>query len=166
MFPPSRRIANRIIPCRLHVPATPLCVGVITRTGPPVISTRATWTRCAKKAIDWLSGDQNGAEALSVPSISLVLPESRALSHSIGLPFEDAVNATHLPSGEIADDSTVALSGGRMESCTSPAGAVPRRSSPASRRVIAAPNTAPAANIVTGFLEWGTAGPRDLKSGT
>jgi len=68
-----------------------------------------------KKPMLRLSGDQNGWEASSVPARGLASNESSARTHNIGPPFQMAVNATVLPSGEMAKDSNAVLAGGKIE---------------------------------------------------
>ena len=56
----------------------------------------------AKKPIEWLSGDQNGNIAPSVPGTGSADPVINERSHSFGRWSEDATNASFSPSGESA----------------------------------------------------------------
>src|ERR1700683_4065429 len=61
----------------------------------------------AKKARYWLSGDQNGDAASSVPAKTVACCESRGRSHSFVTPFSStAEKANVLPSGDTATGPT------------------------------------------------------------
>src|SRR3954465_12159417 len=74
----------------------------MTRTAPDTMST-ALSLRSAKKAIVWLSGDQNGFDAPSVPSRGRATGDSSDLNQSDVEPWGSlATNARCWPLGEIA----------------------------------------------------------------
>src|ERR1700683_5528691 len=61
----------------------------------------------AKKARYWLSGDQNGYAASSVPAKTVACCESRGRSQSLFTPFSSTPeNANVLPSGDTATGPT------------------------------------------------------------
>ena len=69
---------------------------------PPVIFTFCK-LRAEKNAMYWLSGDQNGADAPSVPGITVACSASSGRSHSIRLPSgPTAEKVRYRPSGDTA----------------------------------------------------------------
>jgi hypothetical protein len=58
----------------------------------------------AKKAIDWLSGDQNGLKASSVPSSRRALVDSRWRKYKRVFVRVVTARTSERPSGEIADE--------------------------------------------------------------
>ena len=67
---------------------------------PPATGIRFSFS-FAKNAKDWLSGDQNGESAPSVPSNSTMAVDPRSRRKSFRRPFRLALNTTRCPSGEI-----------------------------------------------------------------
>jgi hypothetical protein len=80
----------------------------------------------AKNAIEWLSGDQNGRLAFSVPANSRGATESSERSHSRDTPSAVPTNARWRPSGDRANDTASAVGGVETSSRASAAGVGPR----------------------------------------
>src|SRR5688500_866257 len=86
-----------------HVPPPGTTAPASSSTRPLAISSRFT-RASAKKAIDRLSGDQNGSEACSVPANGDAAPFN-GRSHRRGVPPALATNTSWVPSGDIASDT-------------------------------------------------------------
>src|SRR3954463_4226355 len=103
----------------LHVPGGASTAFEIVTTGPPAASIRRSFPE-ATKAIDWLSGDQNGADARAVPASGCALSGSRRRPHRLVLPdLSGATKASCRPSGDTLKRSagaTVSADGGTIDS--------------------------------------------------
>src|SRR5581483_8883089 len=67
---------------------------------PPPTSIRLSLS-AVKKPMEWLSGDQKGNTALSVPGRGCAVIESNGRTKSCVCPSAPAENTTYFPSGEI-----------------------------------------------------------------
>src|SRR5580704_3373676 len=124
-----------MVPSRPHVPPPrPNGASQITRTAPLSRSTMANLP-AAKKPIRWLSGDQNGSSAPSVPLIWWAFDADSARTQSLSFPSgPKATKASRVPSGETEKllCSKYQLDGGRMDERV---GRIDCRPSPAEWRV-------------------------------
>src|SRR5437868_14050314 len=102
---PSRSDEKRMSSRLFHVPASgcdPIGTVQIVCAGPPVRPTFFSLPS-AKNATKWLSADQKGCDAPSVPASVCATAESRDRSHSLFVPSgPNAKNATCPPSGDTA----------------------------------------------------------------
>src|SRR3954465_9513250 len=114
-----RKPLKTISSSRLHVPGGPSIAFEIVTTGPPAASIRRSFPE-AMKAIERLSGDQNGADARAVPASGCAVSLSRRRTHSIVLPeVSGATKASCRPSGDTLKRSagaTVSAEGGTIDS--------------------------------------------------
>src|SRR5215471_18554367 len=116
-----------IVPSRFHAPPRPEGASPTMCTAPRSTSTRFSFPS-AKKPTDWLSGDQKGNEAPSVPAKARSETESSGRTHNLDCPSELATNTIFCPSGEIAIDAGSAVGGVDISKRTSAAGGTPRNS--------------------------------------
>ena len=86
-------------PVVLQLPPLPNVQFVSKRGGPPARSNLLSFPG-EKNPMDCPSGDQNGANAPSVPCSGLALSESMFRSHNLRTPPWLAVKTILLPSGE------------------------------------------------------------------
>src|SRR5215472_9443927 len=112
-----------MVPAGLHEPLilAPVTPDASVNAGPPARSTRLRLLS-AKKPIERLSGDQNGATAFSVPATGWARVESSGRSQSWFWPPElTALNTSFRPSGESANHpfgENDAFSGGAISALT------------------------------------------------
>src|SRR5215470_16155408 len=99
-----------IVPSRFHAPPRPDGASARICTAPRSTSIRFSFPS-AKKPTDWLSGDQKGNEALSVPAKARPETESSGRTHNLDCPSEVATHTIFCPSGEIAIDAGSAVGG-------------------------------------------------------
>src|SRR5262245_65042451 len=92
-------------PPGLHVPPVGNVASARTWTAPLPISIFFNLP-LAKKPNDRPSGDQNGAEALSVSERGRAISDESGLTHSLEAPLSEATNASCRPSGAIAKFGT------------------------------------------------------------
>src|SRR5271154_4486102 len=91
---------KRIVPSAPQVPPRPIAILQRARGGPPDTSIRFSLP-LAKNPNEWLSADQNGNVAPSVPSSGFDAAEPSGLTHRSWRPSElTAEKTSHSPSGE------------------------------------------------------------------
>src|SRR5215813_8490733 len=101
---------NIIVPSRFHAPPRPDGASARICTEPRSTSTRFSFPS-AKKPTNWLSGDQKGIDAPSVPGKGRPEADSRGRTHNFDCPSDVATNAIFSPSGEIAIDAESVVGG-------------------------------------------------------
>src|SRR2546428_13580387 len=116
-----------IVPSRFHAPPRPPGASARICTAPRSTSIRFIFPS-AKNPTDWLSGDQKGSEAPSVPAKARPETESSGRTHNLDCPSEVATNTIFCPSGEIAIDAGSAVGGVEISRRTSATGGEPRNS--------------------------------------
>ena len=87
---------------RLQLPPRPPVASVSSEGGPPAIATFFSLPP-AKKATNWLSGDQKGNVPPSVPCIGRASPLASGRSQIWNAAWAPATNTMLRPSGEIAN---------------------------------------------------------------
>ena len=97
----ARQRSNTITLSRLQLPPRPVAVSARSKGVPPAIATFFSLPP-AKKATNWLSGDQNGNAPPSVPCIGRASPLASGRSQIWNTDWAPATNTTWRPSGEIA----------------------------------------------------------------
>src|SRR2546425_5778307 len=103
-----------ITPSRFHEAPPPVDVSHSVCGGPPATSIFLSLPP-AKKPMKWLSGDQNGNAALSVPGKGCIVSESNERSQRKDFPEESlTLIARRRPSGEIAGTEKDACSVGEI----------------------------------------------------
>src|SRR5688572_22719819 len=90
-------------PLRLHAPAgiAPTRASEIVFGAPPLTRMVLSWSS-AKNPMDWLSGDQKGPLAPSVPGSGRHGGLATTRIHSAGTPWDSATAVMSWPSGEIS----------------------------------------------------------------
>src|SRR5215472_6142914 len=104
-----------IVPFELQALPNPYHKSQMLSAGPPAAGILRNLPSAEKKAMNWLSGDQKGKTAPSVPSSGWATSLDKERSQSFGLPSASvSVISTRLPSGDkkAALSTTKLLPGG------------------------------------------------------